>query len=650
MNNRSSLGSLPSGDTDDATATVTVVEEGTATTTIVASTAAESPVVPFAAAEVQSYVGDVTDADLPIREPPQASESLPTGLASVVQLVPSGQAEAATDTPAIRSVADDLAAATGDAYAIRTAASGVVLAGATHRGTLYAVYDLLERLGVRFFAPNYDFYDGHAEALPERETLVVEPIDALEEPSLEYRRKFVEAGWSHAAGTLPKLADWMAKTRHNVLACPSDYSLFGEGVTEWEQWREDLLPELERRGILVEVGGHGFDTFLPPEEYADAHPEWFDEEANVFDLTQDDAVETYTDNVVSYLEDHPEIDIFDAWPPDGASWPPAVEDHFGSVANGYGHVVTQLQTAIDEAFPDRGLTVETIAYASHNGVPDPEYAPPEDVLVDVAPHQRSFATPLAIDGDETNDSYSDLLEGWREAFDGELAIYEYFRQYSWHSLPILLPGLFASELPYYDAAGTTGIGTYAEPGDWITYELTHLLLGELAWDTDLQVDPFVDDYLEERYGAAAATMRRYVDVVEEAARALFYENRGAYEDEDAVTDAHRCFERAHETLQQAREIVEDGTAAAFLIDRLERNAAYAVADTEISYHEVRGQPEQANAARDRAKQLIRDNRFDGAIMDSRWAIRRYEEDPESVWPGLSELERENLELYRERWG
>jgi hypothetical protein len=47
-----------------------------------------------------------------------------------------------------------------------------------------------------------------------------------------------------------------------------------------------------------------------------------------------------------------------------------------------------------------------------------------------------------------------------------------------------------------------GISSYAEPGDWYTYELNHYTLGELAWNPNVNVDSLIDGYALARYGHA----------------------------------------------------------------------------------------------------------------------------------------------------
>jgi hypothetical protein len=36
----------------------------------------------------------------------------------------------------------------------------------------------------------------------------------------------------------------------------------GQGRVKWDNWRVALTPELQRRGIWIEVGGHGYENYL----------------------------------------------------------------------------------------------------------------------------------------------------------------------------------------------------------------------------------------------------------------------------------------------------------------------------------------------------------------------------------------------------
>ena len=95
-----------------------------------------------------------------------------------------------------------------------------------------------------------------------------------------------------------------------------------------------LTPELQRRGIVVEVGGHGYQNFLNAEMPApegggtlfEQHPEYFGadqqgrrrkEHGRAPCTSNPDAVAYLTKNLLAYVQVRPEINIFDLWPPDG---------------------------------------------------------------------------------------------------------------------------------------------------------------------------------------------------------------------------------------------------------------------------------------------------------------------------------------------
>ena len=254
-----------------------------------------------------------------------------------------------------------------DGYSISITDGRLYLTGARDRSVLYAAYDLLERLGCRWLAPGFDCYalaspfaspaGGEGEIVPRARPVILQldgPV--VEKPKLRFRKIYVEEGHSHKRENLLQMIDWMAKSRFNTLVVPTDYQ--GRGRVKWDNWREALTPELKKRDITIEVGGHGYQNFLsadmdpsgyasggssprriaagsielrgekPPEAY-DQHPEWFGmgadgkrrpEHGRVFCTSNAAAVDYLTKNVVAYLQSRPEIDIFDFWPPDGSKW------------------------------------------------------------------------------------------------------------------------------------------------------------------------------------------------------------------------------------------------------------------------------------------------------------------------------------------
>lgn len=581
----------------------------------------------FAAQELQDYLEKISSARVPVKATEVEDPAALVNIASAVVIVTGEDAEPyrRTASPVVptgwlKPIDAQLSGAKEDSLAIRNTGSRSALAGTNDRGTLYAAYELLEREGVRFFAPEFDFYEGHSEHIPHRSTIEVGTLRVTEQPSLALRRKFVGQGISHDTTKLAQLLDWMAKQRLNILVYP--YNNHGGDTIKWDLYREPLVPEFERRSMIVEVGGHGYHSFLPPDEYKDEHPEWFEDGRNVFDVTNEEAVQTYIDNVIAYLEGRPEIKIFDAWPPDGARWPQKAIDEFGSIPNAEAHLINELNDQMQQRLPR--VTVENIAYQPALEPPDPEYMYDDEVIIDFAPYNRSYTEPIFGPTYDKNRDFSELMERWESSgFGGDKAIYEYYTKYSWHSLPNEFPDLISQEIPFYRAAGANGFGIYSEPADWLAYELNHLLVAVLSWNTELDSEGIVDNYLKDRYGPAAGDMQIYIDLVEEAGRALFDRPRGNYEDPQAVTTAYRNYLAARESLTAAASKAGQHPGTGHVLKGRLSNIAFAIADTEIAYYEVLGQQTDSVEAKRRTQELVEAQYMSGVGLKGWFGLRRY---------------------------
>lgn len=466
-------------------------------------------------------------------------------LASYLKRMSGASFTVTSDAPGERAIVlrTDTALATlltsPDAYTIQARGDNLVLTGASDRAVLYAVYDLLTRLGCRFLAPALDFYAGASELVPSRRSLVYHGTrDVTERPAFAIRKLDVEEGLSHDAASLARIVDWMPKARYNTLQVPLDYG--GAGRVRWDTWREALTPELDRRGIDIEVGGHGYQNFLNPEmergKLFELHPEWFGKDAQcrpsraehlVFNTANPEAVAYLIANVIRYVKAHPEIDILDFWPPDGARWAECKEwEKLGTPQDRQARLVNQVAAALREVRP--GLRLEMIAYA-HAKLPPETVRLDPSVLVDFCPIGQNFDVPIDDPAGSNNALYVDAIRAWRGDFDGDIGLYSYYRKYAWRSLPVQVPHYMQQDMKWYSGVPLQGISTYAEPADWYTYELNHYTLGHLAWNPDVDVDSLIADYAAARYGAAAEPARQALATLEDDFRL-----RGSipYSDED----------------------------------------------------------------------------------------------------------------------
>ncbi|MDB4888257.1 MAG: hypothetical protein JWL61_112 [Gemmatimonadetes bacterium] len=418
-------------------------------------------------------------------------------------------------------------ASSPDDYTIAVNGDTLALSGSTPRAVLFATYDLLTRLGCRFIAPQLSFYaPGEAEHVPHAETLVYRGATRVaEHPAFAMRKLNVEEGLSHDSASLQAIVAWMPKARFNTISVPMDYG--GGGRVKWDNWRVSLTPELRRRGMDVEVGGHGYQNFLNASMQDGAvfaqHPDWFGRDStcapsrapqNVFNTTNAGAVAFVTTEATRYLRERGEIDVLELWPPDGARWSACASTSTEGAPDRQARLLNTVSAALREARP--GARVQTIAY-------DEAKEPPSHVmldariLVDVCPIGQNFDFAIDDTRGPNNAQYAALIRNWRRSFTGHLGLYSYYRRYAWLSLPVILPHYMQHDLQWYASVPMQGISTYAEPGDWYTYELNHWVFAQLAWNPDIDVDTAVAEYVHIRYptdakaaGVAYATLEDVV--------------------------------------------------------------------------------------------------------------------------------------------
>lgn len=220
----------------------------------------------------------------------------------------------------------------------------VLLAGSEdcdgyNRGTLYAVYEFLERyIGCCFGA--YSKEDIKAgETVPQYETLLLKPDKYCKGAAdLPYRTAIIQYdSWVGNAdhALTPALISWLAKNRYNRI-------LTWVGI--YEQYRNlGVLPELEKRGIQLSVGHHqSASTWLPPygselypKQYAVENPEFYRlEEDGARFIPQDendykgqlifcnrnaDLIEELSANINEWIDKNPLVDTIAFWPNDDVS-------------------------------------------------------------------------------------------------------------------------------------------------------------------------------------------------------------------------------------------------------------------------------------------------------------------------------------------
>jgi hypothetical protein len=371
-----------------------------------------------------------------------------------------------------------------------------------------------------------------------------------------------------------------------------------------------MAPELAKRGIVVEVGGHGYDAFL---RRAD-HPQYYTPGSNVFNVHDEAAVSQYVAEVVTYLRARPEIAIFDCWPPDGATWPKATLAKFGTATNAEVHVVNKLVAALADA--GLHVQVERIAYGAGLDTPTAGYAFDPKVLIDFAAYGRTYSAPFSDPSSSVNAHHLDVLRRWRATHPGTLAIYDYSRRYRWRELgnPI---GVLAQDAEMYRSVGVNGIGMYSEPANWLQFEAIHLFGARSAWDPTLTYDDFTSSYLPARFGPAAQEMADYLLRTSDDPDVLNTPGQG--------TALRTKYQAAAADVATARAKTAGTSAAALVLDRLAWGCELALADIDISRYAQANDQAGKQQAMALYRRLTQRHRFNGIQLESGYTTPRYGE-------------------------
>lgn len=210
----------------------------------------------FAAGEFKKYFEKISDAKL--QDAKQAgSSTIQIGLRQHLKV---------KEFPAAKSGFDG--------YSILISPKQIVIAGDNERGVLYGVYDLLERLGCRWYQHAFDPKD--PESIPKKSNLSLAGGQWSEAGAIKLR---IFNGSAFFFDLKPDLMlaqmDWAAKNRYNGVSWQAHHRSGAVGEEIELMKSSGTLAELDKRGLLLHGPGHSFPYFLSTEKYFADHPEWF---------------------------------------------------------------------------------------------------------------------------------------------------------------------------------------------------------------------------------------------------------------------------------------------------------------------------------------------------------------------------------------
>jgi len=453
-----------------------LVENGTPLAAVVVS-AEPSLVEAYAIQEFRTFVKRMTGAELP-----------------VAQTAPPGHYAIYLGVQARERLPEFHWEALGDeGFLLRSGPEGLYVAGARDLGTLYGVYTLLERFGIRWLMPG-----DLGEIVPATPGLRVGALDETQTHSFKYR--WIESG------------PWALRNKMNI-------SVDVEGEPVGPQWKWSY---------------HTHFYLVPPEAYYAEHPEWFalvrgkrrrpkgkQHQSHQLCTANPGLVEQMSKNVIAFFDDNPEVDILSLAPQDGGGFcecqacrsldeaRPEDEAWHARYSNRLAIFNNELARRVRNDCPDKIIKVG--AYAMYLRAPlDVAYRPEPNLAVQACHTYSCNNHPIDSDCVRQRQYFRKELERWAEIAN-HLFIYEYYRKGMWGDMPYDQVHVIRHDLPYYKRIGVEGFFTQAARDRWPACGLNHYIAAKLAWDVSLDVDRLLADYYDACFCEAAEPMRRYYE-------------------------------------------------------------------------------------------------------------------------------------------
>jgi hypothetical protein len=410
-----------------------------------------------------------------------------------------------------------------DGVLIRTVGDNIALLGQNERGNLYSVYVLLEKyLGVRFLA-----WD--CTIVPKRTELTLPNIDYSYAPPFMYRETLY-------FNSFPKRI--AARQRLNGSATKCDASVGG---------RITFFPYV-----------HSFNNLFPEKDYFKDHPEYYGLQGGKrvagainaqLCLTNPDVLQLAKAKVLKWIEEHPDIPVFDVSQNDGGG--PCECDNCTAIVkeegSQHGPILRFVNAIADEVaarHPDKW--VETLAYAYSLQPPSITKPRPNVIirLCHVGCYFHGFGQcNLGQDMANWVDQWSSVTR--------RIFIWHYGTDFAHYLAPNQnLVGL-AKDIRFYGSHRVNGLMVqcnYQGPGGELA-ELRQYLASQLMWDPRTDPMEIRADFCRGYYGRASTEVMEFLQLMDKVAQDPGVHGFGAWDPQGTVSpqfvgDSLKILERA----------------------------------------------------------------------------------------------------------
>lgn len=437
---------------------------------------------------------------------------------------------------------------------IRAAGDHLILSGAqgASRGTIYAVYTLLQQLGCRWWSPS----ESRIPSIPE---LSIPRPDVRYIPPLEYRDIYEFTAFD---------AGWAVRNRVNGNSAP-------------------IPPDLGGHVVYAGTASHFVHTFellVPPEKYFPQHPEWF---------SQIDGKRVAPPNPGQLCLTNPQLlqfvkqqvrKIAAAVPPDSDaiisvsqndnSAPCQCDqcrklvEYEGSESGPLLHFVNAIADDIRGDYPR--IAIDTLAYR-YTRKPPLHVRPRDNVIIRLCDIECSFAQPLTA---PVNATFAAEMRQWA-TISKRLYVWDYMVNFAHYVHPHPNLRVLGPNIRFFVNGGVKGVfeqgNSYSPGGDFAI--LRQWVLGQLLWDPSQDDRQLLSQFLTEYYEKASQTIAQYIDLRQTSAKDVFVGISDAY---DSPWLTPQLLHQSYQLLEKASSLVADNPTVARRVQLLQAPVLHAI--------------------------------------------------------------------------
>jgi hypothetical protein len=381
---------------------------------------------------------------------------------------------------------------------------GIAIAGGRPRGTLYGVYTFLENvLGFRFLTPDHT----HIPLLSDESRLPM--MDRTYRPPFRFRWSyFGEIGEDHVFAT---------RVRTNTV--------------QTEEYLGGKSP--------INLISHTFGSLMPWAKYGKEHPEYYNETDgerprdiwnDQYDpgvqlcTTHPDVVRIVTEKVLSTLESTPGLGNVSVSQNDNSRMCEcercrAIDEKEGSHMGSLLGLVNAVADAVRDKYPD--VLVGTLAY-DYSRKPPANVRPRANVQIQLCSIECCQTHPIDDPDCPRNPPFCDDLRNWARISEN---VYVWSYVTNFHNYLIPCPNLRAlgHNVRFFHENGVKGLFMQGPAAGAEMGGLRNYIISNLIWDPTRDESSLMDEFLDLHYDGAAEHVRKYIDMIHEAA-----ESRGGH--------------------------------------------------------------------------------------------------------------------------